>query len=401
MNSEKKRRILFYSENFCGDKTKGGLEQATYRIAKALKRGGNWDVYNAFRSKWDGKDKSVYREVVKLSREDGAFERSLTDFINRNEIDVVVNMSRFFRHKLISRAARKSKRAVKVMFMQHFAPGSEKKKGTYASGRHLLKLNPYNPLYWLRATIYPLLKLPRNLRWNKVYRQTYNESDRVILLSEGYAEKYKEIAGINDKSKFIAIANIFDSERRDIAKNIRKKEKRVLILSRMDEIQKRISLALMIWKKIMAEEDLDDWHLDIVGTGHDTGIMKRLAKKLKLKNVTFHGWQKREPFLERSAILMMTSEYEGLPLSILEAQAYGCVPIAFDSYSSIRDVVSHGKDGILIENFGDTDSFAAELAKLMRNENKRLEMAENGISNTDKFSSERIIGKWNELLNEL
>lgn len=397
-----KRKILFYSENFCGDKTRGGLEVATFRIARALKNTGEWEVYNAFRSKSDGKDKSIYSDVIKLPRSEHGFERNLANFIGEKEIDVAVNMSRFFRHKAFVNAVILSGRSnVKIAFMQHFAPGSEKKKPTFKSGFHLLRLNPYNPVYWLRATIYPLLKLPRNLKLNKVYRQTYENSEKVILLSEGYIKDYKELAGISDSKKFDFVPNIFELPENSLKTRSIEKKKRVLILSRMDEIQKRISVALEIWERIERVPSLKDWHLDIVGAGHNTDIVKRLIKKLGLKNVTFHGWKDREPFLKESSILMMTSEYEGLPLSILEAQAYGVVPVAFDSYASVKDVISNGENGVLIPRFGDINDYSGKLIALMQDTEKRKELSKNAVFSSSRFSSDIVVKKWQVMLDTL
>lgn len=268
----------------------GGLEVATFRLAKALKESGEWEVYNAYRNKCKCNEISPYSDVVRLSHNDNEFVKVLAEFINSRKIDVVVNMTRFFRHKYIVKAVKNSGRDVKIIFMQHFAPGSEKKKPTYSAGWHLLKLNPWNPLYWLRVTIYPLLKFPRNLNLGKTYRDVYEKSDVVVLLSNSYIEDFKNIARLKDTSKFIAIPNIFDPATTMVNSD---KKKRVLVLSRMDEVQKRVSLALKIWKEIESINDLADWHLDIVGNGHDMAIMKRLARKLKFSRVTFHGWKER------------------------------------------------------------------------------------------------------------
>lgn len=387
---------MFYTENFSHSKAKGGTEVATFRIAEALKNKGGFKVYNAYRSKGDGKDKSIYDGVIKLGKSNGRFEDDLRKFIQENSIDCVVNMTRFFRHKHIVNAAKQSGVPVKIFFMQHFAPGSEFKKASYKAGFHLLSLNPLNPLYWLRSSFYPLLKLPRNLRLGKVYKEVYDESDKIILLSEDYGDAYSEIGGFSDKSKFHAIPNIYDSPTHQEQRGT--KDKRVLILSRLDEVQKRISIALKIWAEIEKDLDLGDWHLDIVGWGHNADIVKRLIKKLGLRNVTLHGWKDRTPFLERDAILMMTSEYEGLPLSLIEAQAYGVVPIAFDSFSSLKDVVTPFENGVVVEKFGDTEEYAKKLKDLMYDEAYRNELSENARNGSNKFSSEKIAEKWLKIL---
>lgn len=371
---------------------------ATFRIAKALKDIGGFKIYNAFRSKGDGLEQSAYDGVVRLSKQNSKFINDFARFLRENEIDVIVNMSRFFRHASIVKAVKKSERPVKIFFMQHFAPGSEMKKTTFKAGLHLLKLNPVNPLYWLRASLYPLLKLPRNLNYPKKYREVYNQSDKVILLSEGYKDEFGRIAGVSDKSKYVAIPNIFDKPQSQKIESGCQKQKRVLILSRMDEIQKRMSLALEIWRRIEMDPDLCEWHLDIVGAGHNLDIMKRLVRKYKLENVSIHGWQPREQFLVQSSILMMTSEYEGLPLSILEAQAYGCIPIAFNSFTSLQDVVEPCFNGVVVEEFGDTDGYVKKLTELMYDSAYREELMKNSLSSEDRFSSSEIAEKWLKIL---
>lgn len=251
--------------------------------------------------------------------------------------------------------------------------------------------------YLMRALFYPIVKLPRTLRWKSVYRDVYERSSNIILLSEGYKKNYMDFAGLDEGSKFVSIPNIYEIPE-NIDRKSFKKEKRVLILSRMDEIQKRISLALEIWKKIEEDVDLNDWHLDIVGSGNNDDIVKRLIKKKGLRNVTFHGWQPREKYLMRSPILMMTSEYEGLPLSLLEAQAYGCVPIAFNSFASLKDIIQNRENGLIVEEFGDINEYVAQLKDLMYNSDYLNELSANSTLNSEKFSSQKIADEWLKIL---
>lgn len=395
------KRVLFYYDNFCSDASKGGTEVATYRIAKALKDTGRVEVFHAFRSKSDGKDKSIYQDVIKLDKSELAFERYLKEFIIANKIDVIINMGRFFRHKVIYNAARFSERDVKLIFMHHFAPGSEMKKGTFESGRHLFRLNPKNPIYWLRATIYPLIKLSRNLAYPKKYKEVYKKSGKVVLLSEGYKKKYQEIGEFSDEEKFAVIPNIYEGsalEQKNQGELKNKSSKRVLFLSRLDEIQKRVSTALKIWGEIEKDASLDEWHLDIVGSGHNADIAYKVAKELGLKRVTFHGWQKSEPFLQDSEILMSTSDYEGLPLSMIEAQSFGCVPIAFNTYASLSDFIDNGENGIIVEADEGIKGYAEKLSALMKDEELRRSLKEKSKNNAERFTSKIISQEWLKIL---
>lgn len=394
------KRILFYTDNFSGEASRGGTEVATFRIASALKDTGEFKVFNAYRKRRTEDMLSTYEASVSLPASSGGFQKVLSDFIAREEIDVVVNMTRFFRHHDIVKSVKKSGRQVKVIFMQHFAPGSEFKKTTFSAGLHLLKLNPSNPLYWLRASLYPLIKYPRNLSLPGVYAYTYENSDKVVLLSPSYVPDYCRIGGLSDTSKFVAIPNIFERPREISASSpiLPEKEKRVLIMSRLDEIQKRLSSALKIWKKIEGDADLSDWHLDIVGSGHNADIVRKLVKKYGLQNVTIHGWKPREEFLKKASILMMTSDYEGLPLSILEAMAYGVVPIAFNSFSSLKDMVEEFKTGVIVNRNGDIDEFTKKLSELMYDRIYRNELSTNGMLSGDKFTAKSVVEKWRKIL---
>ena len=123
-----------------------------------------------------------------------------------------------------------------------------------------------------------------------------------------------------------------------------------------------------------------------------------MVKKLSLKKVTIHGWQNPEPFLLRSSILMMTSEYEGLPLSILEAQSNGCVPIAFDSFASLKDIIKPFESGVVVEKFGDTDDYTKKLKDLMYDSTYREELSCKASETSYKFSPQIIAEKWLKIL---
>lgn len=396
-----RKRILFYYDNPCSETAKGGTELATYRIAKALSGLHGWEVYNAWRK---GGDKlpegSIYKAGIKLPSTGGKFVKSLSTFLKNNEIDVAVNMGKFFRNRKIVKAIKQSGRDIKLIFMHHFAPGSERIKSLWSSNLDLLSIDPTNMLYFLRVSFYPLFRLNRTLSLPKKYKSVAKKADKIVLLSENYVKPFMKFGGIKDKwrDKFIAIPNIYPDELQEINED---KKKHVLILSRMDEIQKRISLALKIWKNIENDPDLKEWQLDIVGTGHNLKSLEKLSMKMRLQNVVFHGWGASRQFLDENSIFMMTSRYEGLSLSLLEATATGCVPIVFNSHASLPDVIDDRKNGIIVQSDGDIDEFTEELKSLMKDDVFRKELANAGFSRMSNFTETTVGKKWNDMLNSL
>ncbi|HVP11547.1 MAG TPA: glycosyltransferase [Phycisphaerae bacterium] len=64
-------------------------------------------------------------------------------------------------------------------------------------------------------------------------------------------------------------------------------------------------------------------------------------------------------------VMLMLSRYEGVPLSILEAQQLGCVVLSTD-VGAIAEVVEHERTGFLFSNELDTPALVGEMAACLR-----------------------------------
>lgn len=72
---------------------------------------------------------------------------------------------------------------------------------------------------------------------------------------------------------------------------ISKKEKIVLIVSRLEETQKRISSALKIWVDLYSYTSVENWKLYIIGAGRYNEYYKKIVKKHRLTNVFLRGYE--------------------------------------------------------------------------------------------------------------
>lgn len=93
---------------------------------------------------------------------------------------------------------------------------------------------------------------------------------------------------------------------------------------------------------------MPDWSLEFVGDGFQLDDLRRLATKMNLERVTFHGFLPPQDFYKKSKIFLMTSDYEGWGLTLTEAMQYKCVPLVMSTYSSVYDIIDDGKNGFLI-----------------------------------------------------
>jgi glycosyltransferase involved in cell wall biosynthesis len=242
-------------------------------------------------------------------------------------------------------------------------------------------------------------------RFYDAYRQTpkhneiYEMSDKYVFLCSGLAEEYKRISGNRDKENKLAfIYNAIEYKKFDI--NFSKKQKEVLWVGRVAEFHKRVFYILKIWKTLEDSGKYSNWHLTIVGNGEDLPSVKEYAQKLHLGNISFEGFQKPEKYYRRASVFLMTSEFEGLPMTLIESQSFGCVPVAMDSFASVRDIIDNGQNGFIVPN-NDLNAFAEKVCQLMGNASLREDMARNGMESVKKFSVENIVDKWEELFKSM
>lgn len=95
----------------------------------------------------------------------------------------------------------------------------------------------------------------------------------------------------------------------------------------------------------------------------------------------------------------MTSRSESWGLTLTEAQQMGVVPIAFDTYASLREIITDDENGVVIEE-SDIDSYVNRMKILMSDKKLRQQMAKQAIESSQRFSQERIAEMWWKLLSK-
>lgn len=229
----------------------------------------------------------------------------------------------------------------------------------------------------------------------KKYSLPYGNVDKMVVLSQGIIDQYQSIAP-GYKNLFVAIPNALSFDK----PKLHVKENEVLVVARLDDWHKRISEILEIWKEVQQDKRFCDWTLRIVGDGIDKPYYEEYIRGHNVKNIVFDGQQNPLSYYQKASVFLMTSACEGFPMTLLEAQQCGCVPILYDSFASAKDVVTDGENGILIED-RDKEAYVAALKKLMKDDALRNRMSEACIKSSERFSVENIAAQWNELFESL
>ena len=108
------------------------------------------------------------------------------------------------------------------------------------------------------------------------------------------------------------------------------------------------------------------------------------------------GWRHDVPELLRTFdVFLLTSLWEGLPRSLIEAFVSG-VPAVASRVDGIGEVVQEGRNGFLVPP-GNAEAMAAAVIRLLKNEPLRQTMGEQARSSVDDFSVEKMLRDYSDL----
>lgn len=231
-------------------------------------------------------------------------------------------------------------------------------------------------------------------RYVKRTRQTANDVDRFITISQGYTQQlaaiYPELS-----EKFLTIYNPIT---RLTETNLPlEKKNEIIFLSRLTHADKRPDLILRIFAKVAGSHP--QWKLKIVGDGPERENLERLARSLEIdRQVRFIGHSSNPAeHLASASILCMTSAFEGWPMALIEAMQYSVAPMAFNCSAGVEEILTDGR-GILIPS-GDIDGYAAELARLMDSAELRHQLTDSTSEFLQSLSITNIAPQWENLFN--
>ncbi len=250
----------------------------------------------------------------------------------------------------------------------------------------------------VRLIMYPLWLIHCRRAVLDNFLANYRVANALVLLSKHEIPEIQKLTDM-DLARCKVINNPLSWEKIEGEQILDGKKKQVLIVSRLYNPEKRLDRAMKIWK-ILAKRGLTDWQLIIVGAGVHEAYLKTLSCEPGLKNVVFTGRQAPYPYYRDAALFMMTSAVEGWGLTLTESMQTGVVPIAFDSYPALHDIITDRYDGCIIPD-DDLEAYANCMEELMCNPEERERIARNGLVSCRRFEINIIVEQWATLIESL
>lgn len=221
-------------------------------------------------------------------------------------------------------------------------------------------------------------------------RYAAKKSDAVVLLTQKDKENYDK--NIQGHAPLAVIPNpathhnhSYDSTSRTILSVGHLLENKGY--HRVVEIGKRVLPSRPEWKWI------------ICGEGPERAKLEEAIREAGLEDQIFLPGLIRDmdSQYQTTAIQVLTSDMEGLPMTLLEGKGWSLPLLAFDIMTGPSDIINDGVNGHLIAPF-DLAAMAEKLAMLMDDAALRQQMSADSVIGIERFSEGRILTQWEELL---
>lgn len=181
--------------------------------------------------------------------------------------------------------------------------------------------------------------------------------------------------------------------------NFEGKAERIVLVSRLEKL-KRLEHIIKAVDKI--KHKFPNLIVDIYGDGKEKENLQKLITDMKLDNMIYLKGYTNNPTKEMSESLfsVITSEYEGLPYSVLESLMVGTPVIAYDFKYGPKDLIKDGWNGKLVAN-GNISELAEVMIELLTNRNNLKQMSLNAPKLSESFDSRYITNQLLSIMNDV
>ncbi len=233
----------------------------------------------------------------------------------------------------------------------------------------------------------------------QVYVPTFlymDEFDRVAILTQSQQDDILRQHLAVDNTR--VLPNMVVAER---VKRIRPRDPASGVILARTAFQKRIDHAIRAVH--LAQQTGVSARLDVYGVADEAeDSLRELITTLGVQDtIALRGFNPRakEKFAEASFTLL-TSQYEGLSLALLEAMSAGCIPIAYDVKYGAADTIVDGVNGFLVPS-GDIEAMSERVRLLASMSDRELrKMRKAAVLTSLDYTPLAITRRWGEVLTE-
>lgn len=162
---------------------------------------------------------------------------------------------------------------------------------------------------------------------------------------------------------------------------------------------KGYDLLIEAWARIAARHS--EWSVHVYGNGDPSAYLAQ-ADALGVGNrIQFHPpVTDIESKYREAGLLVLPSRSEGFGMVLIEAMSCGLPCIAFDCPTGPGDILSHGKEGMLVPA-EDVIDLSQGMDRLIEDRSLRESMGQEGVQTASKYDIREIGPRWHALFTSL
>ncbi|MGN1167808.1 MAG: glycosyltransferase [Lachnospiraceae bacterium] len=142
-----------------------------------------------------------------------------------------------------------------------------------------------------------------------------------------------------------------------------------------------------------------DCRLVLVGDGEEKENLINLAKKLQVHEKIWMAGYDKNPYkyVKKASVFVLSSRFEGLPNTLIEALAVGAPCVATDCRSGPKEILLDGEGGILVKT-DDNLEMADAILRVLQNPEQAKCMLEKAMSKLYRFTPDEVGKQYERIL---
>jgi len=232
---------------------------------------------------------------------------------------------------------------------------------------------------------------------NKVVFEVINRSAGAVFQTDGAKAYY----GKKLQKRSVVIPNPIFIKDEVPEIDYADREKTVVSVGRLDNTQKRIDVMLKSFQ--IFHEKHPEYTLKLYGRGMQEDEIRQwavdlhIADSVKLMGLTTHPMRD----IARDGMFLITSDYEGISNSLLEAMAVGLPCVSTDHTPGGARLLIQDHENGLLAPIGDAEKLAAALCEFADDPKLAEKCGSHARSVMDRFDADRIADMWENYINKV